>query len=97
MTAKEAFSSRELPLWLSMRKCNKALRMQDIQMQSQAEFYYVIHALISYPKKEINGIKPPALTNEYAVILPETFFITPFPACPYGYLSVYLLQIFSKL
>ena len=65
-------------------------------MQSQAEFYYVIHALISYPKKGINGIKPPASTNEYAVILPETFFITPFPACPYGYLSVYLLQIFSK-
>ena len=70
--------------------------MQDIQMQSQAEFYYVIHALISYPKKGINGIKPPASTNEYAVILPETFFITPFPACPYGYLSVYLLQIISK-
>ena len=82
---------------LSAGKYNTALRMQDIQMQNQAEFYYVIHALISYPKKEINGIKPPASTNEYAVILPETFFITPFSACVCGYFSVYLLQIFSKL
>ena len=71
--------------------------MQDSQIRSFAEFEFALRFPISNPKKEINGIIPPALTNEYAVILPETFFITPFPACPYGYLSVYLLQIFSKL
>ena len=96
MTNKDTFLSPELPLWLSVRKCNKALRMQDFQIRISAEFEFALRFPIFNPENEINGIKPPALTNEYAVNLPETFFIAPFPACPYGCLSVYLLQIISK-
>ena len=71
--------------------------MQDSQIRSFAEFEFALRFPIFNPENEINGIKPPALTNEYAVNLPETFFITPFTACQYGYFSVYLLQIISKL
>ena len=70
--------------------------MQDFQIRISAEFEFALRFPIFNPENEINGIKPPALTNEYAVNLRETSFITPFPACLYGYFYVYLLQIFQN-